>query len=528
MIKNFKWLLFASLSISLVACSDDDNAESVAEVPLTAGTADFSKYVALGNSLTAGFSDGALFKAGQENSYPKLMADQFSLVGGGAFKIPFTDDNIGGFSNTHPITGALLFEQRFIFDGCAPVRLPAQPTTNFAQSIATSGPFNNLGVPGAKSFHLLAPNYGNAAGVLLGTANPYFARFASNSTTSVIADAMAQSPTFFSLWIGNNDVLGYATSGGDGTNPITPLDGPAGVGFKNTYETLLNTLTTNGAKGVVANIPYVTTIPFFTTIPLKPVAPYAFFKDESEADCRRTDYPPTANDIGLINAVNANLLTPLNMILPDRFSLLSTTASNPVLIHDESLEDKSATITFAAQNSGNPQLIALAGYLGATYGQARHSKTGDLILLTTRGEIGKMNTLLPAPILAQGLGAYGITYPLPDKTVLVPAEIAELKAATDSYNIAIKTLAAAKGLAFVDANALLTQLANGGIRFNNYTMNSTFVQGGAFGLDGIHITARANAYIANKFMEAINTTYGSTLRMYSPESFPFSYPATLR
>jgi hypothetical protein len=34
---------------------------------------------------------------------------------------------------------------------------------------------------------------------------------------------MSQKPTFFSLWIGNNDVLGFATTGGDGTDPITPL-----------------------------------------------------------------------------------------------------------------------------------------------------------------------------------------------------------------------------------------------------------------------------------------------------------------
>jgi hypothetical protein len=31
------------------------------------------------------------------------------------------------------------------------------------------------------------------------------------------------------LWIGNNDVLGYATTGGDGTDPITPSAGVAGV-----------------------------------------------------------------------------------------------------------------------------------------------------------------------------------------------------------------------------------------------------------------------------------------------------------
>ncbi len=77
MIKNFKWLLFASLSISIIACSEDDTEGDVVEVPVVAGSADFSKYVALGNSLTAGYSDGALFRSGQENAYPKLLADQF-------------------------------------------------------------------------------------------------------------------------------------------------------------------------------------------------------------------------------------------------------------------------------------------------------------------------------------------------------------------------------------------------------------------------------------------------------------------
>lgn len=526
MTKNFKWLLFVSLSFA--ACSSDDSSTPVDEIPITAGSANFSTYVALGNSITAGFSDGALFKAGQENAFPNLLSQQFALAGGGTFTTPFTNDNVGGFSNTHPITGALVFEQRLFFDGCAPTRLSAQPTTNFGQSIATEGPYNNLGVPGAKSFHLLAPNYGNANGVFLGTANPYFARFASSPTTSVLADALSQNPTFFSLWIGNNDVLGYATTGGDGTNPITPLDGPAGVGFNATYEALLNALTANGAKGVVANIPNVTSIPFFTTISVKPVAPYAFFIDASEADCKRTDYLPSANDINLINAVNTGLLGPLSSILPDRFSLLSTTSNNALLINDESLEDKSATITFVAQNSGNPQLVALAGYLGATYGKARHTKSGDLILLTTRAEIGKMNMSLPGPILAQGLGAYGITYPLPDKTVLVPTEIAELNTATDSYNTTIKTLAETKGLAFVDANAILKQLGTAtGIRFGNFQMTSALVQGGAFSLDGIHLTPRANAYVANKFIEAINTTYGATLRLYKPQDYGISYPTSL-
>jgi hypothetical protein len=35
-------------------------------LPLTSGTANFTKYVALGNSLTAGYSDNALFIEGQK------------------------------------------------------------------------------------------------------------------------------------------------------------------------------------------------------------------------------------------------------------------------------------------------------------------------------------------------------------------------------------------------------------------------------------------------------------------------------
>ena len=59
-------------------------------------------------------------------------------------------------------------------------------------------------------------------------------------------------------------------------------------------------------------------------------------------------------------------------------------------------------------------------------------------------------------------------------------------------------------------------------------MTSDFVKGGAFSLDGIHLTARANAYVANQFLAAINATYGSTLRMYKPGNFPISYPAFLQ
>ena len=511
MIKNFKWLLLVSLTF--VACNSDIEGDpAVVEVPVVRGSADFTKYVALGNSLTAGFSDGALFIASQENAYPKLMADQFALAGGGEFKTPFMNDNVGGLLlGGNVIPG---FGPRLIFNGAAPIPLPnGMPSTEISAPL--TGPFNNMGVPGAKSFQLLATNYGDVTGLLNGTANPYFVRFRSNATTSVIADAMAQNPTFFSLWIGNNDVLGYATTGGDGTNPIT-----SEAQFTNAYTTLVTTLTSNGAKGVVANIPDVKTIPHFKVVPFNPLDPAS------------ATFGP---QIPTLNATFAPLNQAFAFLgVPERSIVFSTTAKSPVVIFDETLPNISAQLSQVLQAGGVPAPTAML--LAGQFGQSRQATPADLFVLPASSIIGTLNTSYFAALVAQGvpaatagqLSVNGVTYPLQDKWVLLPSEQAEIEVATTLFNTIIKNAADQAGLAFVDANAILRTVANGGVRFNNFTMTAAFVQGGAFGLDGIHLTARANAYMANQFLTAINTTYGSTLRMYKPGDFPISYPASLQ
>ena len=521
MIKNFKWLLLVSLTF--MACNSDDDAVTVIDssdgLPLTSGSANFSKYVALGNSLTSGFSDGALFKKGQEGAYTNIMAQQFKLVGGGEFKIPYTNDNIGGLLFGGQLNPA--FGPRLYFNGSAPVPVAGTPTTEVMNpAVVTAGPYNNTGVPGAKSFHLLSPTYGAAAGLANGTANPYYVRFAPNGTTSVLAYAMSQAPTFFSLWIGNNDVLGYATSGGDGTNPITPASGAAGVGFDGTYAALVNTLTSTGAKGVVANIPYVTSIPFFKTVPYNPLTASAIGKGNA------------TQGTALISALNTQLYGPLKQALTafgagSRINLLSTTAANPLLIKDESLTNLSAQLTIAFTPTLGAQTAA---FYGNVFGQARQATATDLILLTTQSAIGTAPTTAnsgigiapPAP-----LNNFGITYPLQDKYVLIPTEVAELEVATNAFNATIKSLAESKGLAFVDANAIMKQIDQGGIPTNTFTMTSTFVTGGTFSLDGVHPSPRGYAFIANKFIEAINAKYGSNLKGVNVGNYPILYPAVL-
>lgn len=529
MIKNFKWLVLVSLTF--MACNSDDEVAAVVDSSdgkaLTSGSADFTKYVALGNSLTSGFSDGALFIKGQEGAYTNVLAQQFKLVGGGEFKIPYMNDNVGGLlfgGQANPAFGPRLYLNTSISETHPATTV--DPVTGVSTTevmnpaVPAAGPYNNTGVPGAKSFHLLSPTYGSAAGLATGTANPYYVRFAPNGTTSVLAYAMSQAPTFFSLWIGNNDVLGYATTGGDGTNPITPASGAPGVGFDGTYGALITTLTSAGAKGVVANIPYVTSIPFFKTVPYNPLTASAIGKGNA------------TNGAALIGALNAQLYGPLKQALTafgagSRINLLSATGANPLLIKDESLPDLKAQLAAAF----TPMLGAqTAAFYGAIFGQARQATATDLILLTTQSAIGTAPTAAnsglgiapPAP-----LDNFGITYPLQDKHVLIPTEIAELEAATNTFNATIKSLADSKGLAFVDANAIMKQIDEGGITVDGFTMKSTFIFGGTFSLDGIHPTPRGYAFIANKFIEAINAKYGSNLKGVNLSKYPVSFPATL-
>ena len=210
------WLLL--LFLGFAACDeDDDMATTQPTAPaLNVNGLDFSNYVALGASFTAGFSDGGLFIASQQNSFPNILATQFSNANGGTFTQPLMSDNIGGLL----FGGNVVQGPRLFFNGAGPATLPATPTTEIVGS--TPGPYSNMGVPGAKSFHLLFDGYGNPGGLLTSpaTANPYFVRMASAPNATMLGDAMAQSPSFFTLSeIGGNDVLGYATSGGDGSKP---------------------------------------------------------------------------------------------------------------------------------------------------------------------------------------------------------------------------------------------------------------------------------------------------------------------
>lgn len=511
---NLKYIALFIAAAAVVSCDVEfENPIDEAGV-YTSGTADFSNFVSVGNSLTSGFADNALYLDAQTQSFPAIMAGQMELTGGGEFIQPLVNDNAGGLLlGGVPLPG---FGNRLVLasDGMGNPTAPSvftglDATTDITNTV--TGKLNNYGVPGAKSFHLAAPGYGNIAGLLTGQANPYYVRFASSGTSTVIGDVVAANPSFFTLWIGNNDILSYATSGGSGIDQTGNFN-PATYGFNDITDpnvfagavsNYVTALTANGAKGAIMNIPDVTSIPFFTTVPFAPLSPAN---------------PDFAAQIPALNAQFGALNQAFAFLgVPERSITFSTTAASAVVIKDESLANISAQLTQVLTGAGFP--AAQAALFGQQYGQARQANANDLLVFTSQTIIGQLNTTRFQQLTGLGLDAAtagqlsvnGVSFPLENQWVLTPTEQASISAAQDAYNTTLESLAMANDLAFVDAKTALAQVATGGISFNGGQLTSTYASGGAFSLDGVHPTPRGYAFTANTIIDAINAKYGSTI-----------------
>lgn len=202
----------------LTACDDE------LLMPPTPVDARFARYVAIGNSITAGFQSGGINDSTQLQSYVVLLAQQLGLEVGVEFNVPllnppgcpapftniFTQERVGG-------TGGA---------DCA-LRQRRIPTV-----------IHNLAFPGSDVLEVLtndAPPVPSATDV--------FKTFLLGGRTQIEAAREVQ-PTFASVWIGNNDVLGAALAGDAGLATSVPA-------FTSSFNALVDSLVDMGIQGAV-------------------------------------------------------------------------------------------------------------------------------------------------------------------------------------------------------------------------------------------------------------------------------------
>lgn len=203
-------LLLLALTLPLVSGCDDES--------LTAPEVQddrFNSYVALGNSITAGFQSSGINQITQQESYAVLLAEQM----GTPFNIPTLSP-----PGCPPPLQSLLPNSR----GEGPGGEPLTGEDCSLRGAQTPLQVNNVAVPSASVFDALSnsPEEGATPNALT--------QFILGGRTQVEAAKQAN-PTFASVWIGNNDVLGAALNGD------TTLATSSST-FKNRYETLVSEL----------------------------------------------------------------------------------------------------------------------------------------------------------------------------------------------------------------------------------------------------------------------------------------------
>jgi hypothetical protein len=480
------------------------------------GSADFTMYVSLGNSLTAGFQGGALFTEGQNNSYPSIMAKQFAEVSeNNEFNQPDIN-SVNGYNSTYSNPGGGIFRGRMILfdpDGAAgpktPVPAPAgtpgmpAPYNNVTAAdlpqpyAGNKAELNNFGVPGILLAQVLTPLTGGPSSANPAY-NPLYARFATNpGTSTILGDAIAKNPTFFSFWLGNNDVLGYATTGGSGAVALTDP-----TAFEAQYTAAITQLLAVSAdvKGVVATIPDVTTIPFFTTVKHNQVVLDA--ATATQLNNGLAGYNAAVD--GLKNPAFGGAFGTAAQL--DARKVSYAAGNNEILIADKDAFDL---------GPGFDQLEAV-GAINSTqraqlvpYEQVREAAATDIITLSAGGVLG--TGTLPAII--------GLTVPLADQYVLLPSEITAVKNRTIAFNNIIKDIVSDNDarLALADINAKFTSVVTFETRIvDGIPVNATFAPpAGLFSPDGVHPNNRGSAYIAQIFIEAINAKFGATVPLPS-------------
>ena len=265
---RLRLLAVAAAALSLGACVDDD--QSRLTIPIPGNGAIFERYVALGNSITAGYQSGGIVDTLQLRSYAVLLAER---AGVSNFGVPLIAQP--GCGPLVPFTAPLT---------------PSAPTGTCARSAAGAlvDRVQNVAVPGARLIDLLRFPPGQ-----LGQVNTVLV----GPRTQVRAMKEAR-PTFVSVWIGNNDALEATVSGVLG---ITQGRSDSTLTQLSTFQSQLNQLVDSIKAAQPQGVMMVGVVNAITAAPI--IQPGAYFFLSRAPATGRFQGKPVNNNCSPVNAL---------------------------------------------------------------------------------------------------------------------------------------------------------------------------------------------------------------------------------
>ncbi len=467
---NRRWSGAAMLALAVLVGGCDDEVVQPVVLPTPSGGALLQSYVAIGNSITAGFQSGGINDSTQLQSYAVLLAQAMGHTVGETFNVPLMNKP----GCPAPIVN-IFTQERLSTIPCALRQAPLPHV------------LHNVAVPGAAAIDAtnnLAPtSSGNA-----------LTSFFLGGRTQLEA-AAAANPTFVTVFIGNNDALGAVLEVGNAGDPSLVKD-PAT--FATEYAMMMDGLDAIPSiqGGVLFGTVQVASAPYLTQGRV-----WKGFEAQFDALAQNgldsafqtvPGVPPgtTLTAIG----VSANFLD-VN---------LNCLASVPLTATDTAW----ASVPF---HMGGPLLsTASARAVDSATVDSLFTFAGQVLMALGGAPIVPDSALIPAPTTVDCSVADAVT----------AAEVANIFAAVTQYNVAIKAEADERDWVFLDPNALLLQLladptairpfpAFPGTAAPSETLNTPF--GTAISLDGFHPSASTHKAVANALVAAINAAYGTSI-----------------
>ncbi|OGX82353.1 hypothetical protein [Hymenobacter glacialis] len=439
------------------------------DTPTPTTSVDVTRYVAVGDSYTAGVSAGGLTRASQEYSFPNLLARQFQgasreavftqpllEAGTGSGFIELVDFPATGLPKTRRVAGQAVRRTIINPGTCAGPDTVRVLTRNNPSSTLPQ----NLGIPGLALSQIETAGLGNeGSAVARAPFNPYFERLLPPATTRTYLQAVtdvAASATFFTYFQGLDDLLPYVQSGGQcgGRYDSTAFRNQALLTMRTNARKVLDRLAAGGRPGIIAKLPALTTLP-------------------------------------LLRLGNGTALL-------ERFS-----AAPGVFI-----------------TVGNPFRPA----------QVRPITSRDYVLAPLLSRVGQPTAVVVGGatlMLPYGLDSRN---PLRDADVLDESELTFVSFVLNGYNNELETLARdvyKMPVITPDGNqralnldvVLFDQVA-GLISVGGVVYSPELVRGNFFSLDYYTLTPRGNGLLANAFITAINKAYRANIPAVDVNSLP--------
>lgn len=503
--KHFKKIFSLVLLLALVtSCKDYQDLDIQ---PVDSGSADFSSYAAVGNSLTAGFQSNALYEDAQQYSYPNLLARQLRIEN---FEQPLISNPGIGDPGRIELTSLENSTTRYNTNQGEPV------------NVGIGQPYNNLGVPGIKvDAYLNAPSDNPFYPIIVNKGNPQ------EPLPNIHAALQTLQPTLVTFWLGNNDILSYVTSGGlrEFTNPNN---------FQTQYVSAVSQI--QGLESdptvVVANIPSVASIPFATTVGPQfqsqiegnqqvpgLVVQKTFYQQNQQIGASENREPAALIDKADLDDPSVALIL---LTGRDYLSYVGVSANPQAPTYNE--EAVTAILNYwrgYIVNAGVATQEEVANY--------SQSDIEDTMTQITIGQYQQTFGAAAAQTFAANYDGFDFNQPFglsgqnpfPNQFVLGQNEISITNTVTGIYN----SIIASQGDIQFDVNGFFDQIIQDG----QYTDPQSDVTlqpaiGSLFSLDGIHPSNRAHAALTNKLIEAINTATDASIDKINLAKIPEGIP----